>query len=161
MEYNREKAVEYAHKWAFERNPAYYNFEGIGGDCTNFISQCIHAGGAPMNYTKDVGWYYSSPNNRSAAWSSVHYLYKFLTTNKGVGPYGKEAPITNAEIGDVIQLSFDGNIFAHSLFIVSITDQYGLSAIRTATHSFNADNRPVSTYNFELLRLIHIEGIRN
>ena len=73
MEYNREKAVEYAHKWAFERNPAYYNFEGIGGDCTNFISQCIHAGGAPMNYTKDVGWYYSSPNNRSAAWSSVHY----------------------------------------------------------------------------------------
>ena len=84
-----------------------------------------------------------------------------MTTNKGVGPYGKEAPITSAEIGDVIQLSFDGNIFAHSLFIVNITDQYGLSAIRTATHSFNADNRPVSTYNFELLRLIHIEGIRN
>lgn len=31
LAYNREKAVEYAKKWALERNPAYYNFDGIGG----------------------------------------------------------------------------------------------------------------------------------
>lgn len=33
--YNRAAAVEYARKWAFQRNPAYYNFENLGGDCTN------------------------------------------------------------------------------------------------------------------------------
>ena len=38
--YDRGKAVAYAHKWAFGRNPAYYNFDKIGGDCTNFTSQC-------------------------------------------------------------------------------------------------------------------------
>lgn len=33
--YQREKAVAYAHQWAYGRNPAYINFNGIGGDCTN------------------------------------------------------------------------------------------------------------------------------
>ena len=35
--------VNYARKWAFSRNPAYYDFENIGGDCTNFVSQCLYA----------------------------------------------------------------------------------------------------------------------
>lgn len=44
MRYNREKAVEYARRWAYDRNPQYYNFDPIGGDCTNFVSQCLFAG---------------------------------------------------------------------------------------------------------------------
>lgn len=44
LEYDRQAAFEYAKKWAFRRNPRYYNFEKIGGDCTNFASQCIYAG---------------------------------------------------------------------------------------------------------------------
>ena len=36
--YNRTAAVNYARKWALGRNPAYYDFEEIGGDCTNFAS---------------------------------------------------------------------------------------------------------------------------
>ena len=38
--YNRTAAVDYARKWALKRNPAYYNFDSVGGDCTNFASQC-------------------------------------------------------------------------------------------------------------------------
>ena len=30
--YARNKAVEYAGKWAYSRNPKYYNFDLIGGD---------------------------------------------------------------------------------------------------------------------------------
>lgn len=45
--YDREKAVAYAHKWAYGRNPAYADFSAMGGDCTNFLSQCLHAGGLP------------------------------------------------------------------------------------------------------------------
>ena len=55
--YDREKAVAYAHKWAYGRNPAYGDFSEMGGDCTNFVSQCLHAGGAPMNYTPTFGWF--------------------------------------------------------------------------------------------------------
>ena len=39
VSYNREKAVSYAEKWAFSRNPRYMSFDGIGGDCTSFVSQ--------------------------------------------------------------------------------------------------------------------------
>lgn len=51
-EYQREKAVEYAKKWAYRRNPNYYNYDAVGGDCTNFASQCIYAGSQVMNYNK-------------------------------------------------------------------------------------------------------------
>ena len=91
--YNREKAVEYAKKWAFSRNPYYYNFDNDGGDCTNFISQCVYAGAGVMNYTPTFGWYYNSPYSRAPAWSGVEYFYNFFTTNKKVGPYGKEADL--------------------------------------------------------------------
>ena len=46
--YNRQKVVEYARKWAYGRNPAYYNFEPVGGDCTSFVSQCIYEGSKVM-----------------------------------------------------------------------------------------------------------------
>ena len=41
LPYRRQQAVAYAHYWAYRRNPSYYDFEAIGGDCTNFVSQCI------------------------------------------------------------------------------------------------------------------------
>ena len=50
--YDRNNAVEYAKRWALSRNPRYYDFHGIGGDCTNFASQCIYAGAGVMNYTR-------------------------------------------------------------------------------------------------------------
>ena len=42
--YDRQAAVAYAHRWAYLRNPAFYNFDKLGGDCTNFASQCLYAG---------------------------------------------------------------------------------------------------------------------
>ena len=44
QDYNRAAAVAYAHAWAYRRNPRYYNYEELGGDCTNFASQCLYAG---------------------------------------------------------------------------------------------------------------------
>ena len=93
--YDRNKVIEYAKKWALSRNPKYYNFDNVGGDCTSFVSQCIFAGANVMNYTKDVGWYYIDGNNKSPSWSGVDFLYKFLINNKSVGPYGKEVKIND------------------------------------------------------------------
>ncbi len=47
----------YAHRWAYGRNPAFYDYEHLGGDCTNFASQCIYAGSGVMNFTPTFGWY--------------------------------------------------------------------------------------------------------
>ena len=40
-DYDRAAAVLYAHRWAYGRNPAFYDYEELGGDCTNFASQCL------------------------------------------------------------------------------------------------------------------------
>ena len=77
-EYNRNEAVEYAEKWAYRRNPRYYNFNELGGDCTSFASQCIYAGSKIMNYKKYIGWYYNNLNNRAPSWSGVEFLHDFL-----------------------------------------------------------------------------------
>ena len=79
--YRRAPAIEYAHRWAYSRNPAYANFDRMGGDCTNFASQCLFAGCGVMNETKTFGWYYHSLASRAPGWTSVVYLHQFLTTN--------------------------------------------------------------------------------
>lgn len=89
--YNRERAVEYARRWAFSRSPLFESYNGIGGDCTNFVSQCVYAGSCVMNYTRDFGWYYSSPMNRAPAWTGVEFFYNFMTSNEGVGPLPSSA----------------------------------------------------------------------
>ena len=154
--YNREEAVYYAKLWAFSRNPKYYNFDKIGGDCTNFVSQCIFAGASVMNYTPVMGWYYNSVNDRTPSWAGVDFLYNFLTTNKGYGPFGKVAQFTDMEIGDVIQLGNLDNNFYHSLIVTSKKGQ----SLYVSTHTFDSLDRPLNSYYFEKIRHIKIEGVR-
>ena len=152
--YNREKVYEYAKKWAYSRNPKYYNYDTIGGDCTNFVSQCIFAGYGQMNYNKINGWYYINGNDKSPSWTGVQFLYKFLTINKGPGPHGKECAIDDLNIGDIIQLSFDGNTYSHSLIVV----QNGTNIHNTliAAHTFDTFGKQVSGYSFNKFRCVHI-----
>lgn len=158
--YNREKVIEYAKKWAYDRNPQYYDFDNVGGDCTSFASQCIYAGTKIMNYSKQNGWYYISGNNKSPSWSGVEFLYNFLTQNKSVGPYGYQVEQNKIELGDIAQLSFDGNKFSHSLVIVKIQDKTDLNQIFISSHTFDSFNKRISEYNFEKIRFIHIDKVR-
>ena len=119
-EYVRERAVMYARKYALVRNPLFYSFAGIGGNCTNFVSQCVLAGSCVMNFTPVYGWYYLSTNRRSASWTGVDYFYNFMIYNEGVGPYGREATVEEAMIGDIIQLQNADGVFYHTLIISKI-----------------------------------------
>lgn len=56
VEYNRGLALAYAKRYALSRNNAYLDFSSLGGDCTNFVSQCLYAGARKMNYTPVFGW---------------------------------------------------------------------------------------------------------
>lgn len=153
--YNRSKAVAYARRWALSRNPVYYDFENIGGDCTSFASQCIFAGADVMNYKPVLGWYYRSLSDRTPSWSGVEYLYRFLINNKSVGPFGHEVPPNEVQVGDIVQLGNAQKGFYHSPIITSVTP-----TILVAAHTFDALDRPLATYIFEKVRFIHIDGVR-
>ena len=154
MSYNRRNVYEYAKKWAYSRNPRYYDFDPVGGDCTNFVSQCIYAGCNQMNYNRNNGWYYIDGNNKSPSWTGVEFLYKFLINNTSIGPSGFETNISNLDIGDVIQLSFNGLTFSHSLIVV----QNGVNIWDTliAAHTYDVFGKRVAQYGFEKYRCIHI-----
>ena len=174
--YDRAAAVEYARKWAFLRNPAYFNFDNLGGDCTNFASQCLFAGCNVMNYTPDVGWYYISLNNRAAAWTGVEYFYRFLTGNlggantedyfnpepsnnligNGAGPFAVEVSMSDLEIGDFVQFGRETGDFYHTPVVVGFSEGIPL----LAAHSYDAYGRPITTYSYARLRCLHILGVR-
>ena len=161
--YNRLAAVQYAHKWAYGRNPAFYDYEQIGGDCTNFASQCVYAGSGIMNFEKDFCWYYIDPNNKAPAWTGVEYFSRFMTReDASVGPVAVNATISQLEPGDVVQLSFDGEKWNHSPVVVRLLRQPALwpADVLIAAHSYDSDNRPLSTYDYQSIRFLHFTGVR-
>ena len=149
-------AAEYAHTWALKRNPNFYDFSKIGGDCTNFISQCLVAGGAVMNYDYNKGWYYYSQHNRSPSWTSVFYFQNYILENSGLGPFGKIEKIENLNIGDLVQLRQNPTEFNHTVIISKIEK----GKIYVCAHSDDSLNRNLEDYKFLELRGIKIEGIR-
>ena len=155
--YDRDKAVAYAHKWAYGRNPAYADFSAMGGDCTNFLSQCLHAGGLPMVYRPVTGWCYASLSYRSPAWTGVQPFYDFMTGRQKNPPYARDAVLADMQPGDVIQLSFDGgNRFSHGFFVVEVGSPLSENTILGATHTENSDNRPLSHWIGAVYRCLHI-----
>lgn len=154
--YLRERAVIYAKKYAFGQNPIFGNFRGIGGNCTNFVSQCIYAGSCVMNYTPTFGWYYISLDDRSPSWTGVEYFYNFMVGNTDVGPYGRDATLDELEIGDVIQLGNNTDGFYHTLLAVGFEGEDVLVAAQTD----DAYARPLSTYSYDFSRFIKILGVR-
>ena len=154
--YLRERAVTYAKKYAFGQNPIFGNFRGIGGNCTNFVSQCIYAGSCVMNYTPTFGWYYVSLDDRSPSWTGVEFFYNFMVNNTDVGPFGKDATLDEVEIGDVIQLGNERDGFYHTLIIVGFEGEDPLVAAQTD----DAYARPLSTYSYDFSRFIKILGVR-
>lgn len=161
--YQNARAVEYARTWALSRNPLFTDFTGRGGNCTNFVSQCVLAGSCVMNRTPDFGWYYISEADRAPAWSSVEYFYDFMTgapafaeRNGGVGPFAIEVPRRNAVPGDVVQYADEEGDWYHTVIISAIEN----GEIYVCAHSNDALDRPISSYNFASARFLHIAGVR-
>lgn len=162
LPYNRQAAVQYAHRWAYGRNPRFYDYQGLGGDCTNFASQCLYAGTGIMNFTPVYGWYYRSANEKAPAWTGVPFFKNFLLrTELSPGPTGALAAPEDVLPGDFVQLNFSSQEYGHTLVIVEVGPPGDLSQILVAAHSMDADWRPLSSYAFTGLRFLHILGARS
>lgn len=153
IQYNRKNVAAYAEKWAFKRNEKYLNFDGMGGDCTSFASQCLYAGVDVMNYTKDIGWYYNSPNDRAAAWSGAEYFKKFLLNNNTIGPIAAALSVNQLDIGDFISLS-NGTEYYHTLVVTGFSENIPL----VAAHTDDSYMRKLDTYHYDSALGLHIIG---
>ena len=134
--YDRRKAQQYAETWWNGYNPKYEHFEV---DCTNFVSQCLFAGGAPMDYTgkRESGWWYTGrQGNRelwSFSWAVAHSLNAYLSSGGGrLRAEPADSPRKLA-IGDVICYDWDGDgRFQHNT-IVTAFDAAGMPLVNAHT----------------------------
>lgn len=72
------------------------------------------------------------------------------------GPFGSLVEQNEIEIGDIIQLSFDGNSYAHNLVVVSAR----ATDVRVSAHTFDVFDKSLFAYRFNKARFIHIYGVR-
>lgn len=135
--YDRHAAVQYAERWWNSYNPDYKVFEV---DCTNYISQCLRAGGAPMHGmpVRDQGWWYSS-DNWSFSWSVAHSLRWYLSgSTQGLKGKAVENPESLIP-GDVICYDFSGDgRWDHNTIVVA-KDADGMPLVNA--HTDNSRNR--------------------
>ena len=121
--YNRAAAVNYAHRWWNSNNPAYPIFQH--DDCTNYISQCLHAGGAPMRGypNRGKGWWIRG-NNWSYSWTSPHALRWYLAGSKSGLTATRVSTPEQLQLGDLIFYDFQGNgRWDHSTIVVAHTPE--------------------------------------
>ncbi|WP_253264300.1 amidase domain-containing protein [Brevibacillus sp. MCWH] len=119
--YRADQAVAYAEQYWNSANPAFPHFTD---DCTNFISQCLYAGGIPMLFSREKGRGWWMRPGKSASWSYswavAHSLYLLL---KSGGPPMRAVQKRSPEQlvpGDVICYDFDGDgRFQHTTIVVA------------------------------------------
>lgn len=140
--YNRDAVKSYADRWWNDYNPEYSQF---AVDCTNFVSQCLYAGGIPMDYTnsKEKGWWYRKKQGNVAvwsfSWSVAHSLYWYLMNPHSVF-YAKQVTEPQLlQIGDVILYDWNGTgRYGHSV-IVAEKDADGMPLVNA--HTANSKHR--------------------
>lgn len=130
--FNRNQAIQYAMKYAFSYNKKCPYYKGL--DCTNFISQCMRAGGAKNHFHKTHPWWCKDMET-SISWSVAHSFYWYIITctkENGFGIKAKTRSISgdqffrannflDLQIGDLVQYSWKGNKINHSAMITGFT----------------------------------------
>ncbi|SDX49691.1 Putative amidase domain-containing protein [Marininema mesophilum] len=136
--YNRMQAVQYAETWWNGANPRYRKFED---DCTNFISQCLHAGGISMDYgsRRDSGWWYrGSRENWSYSWAVAHGLVNWLSRSSRSPAEIKQDAMQLSQ-GDIICYDWDGDgRWSHNTIVTAI-DASGMPLVNA--HTVNSRQR--------------------
>ncbi|MGG3467191.1 amidase domain-containing protein [Neobacillus pocheonensis] len=137
FQYNRLKAIQYAERWWNSYNPAYKKFEN---DCTNFISQCLHVGGAPMRGypSRGAGWWMQN-HNWSFSWAIANSLRLYLS-NSTIGLRAKQVSSPDQLVlGDVICYDFEGDGRFNHNTIITAKDANGMPLVNA--HTYNSRMR--------------------
>lgn len=160
MAYDREKAVAYAMKWWNQHNPLFPIFSV---DCTNFVSQCLLAGGLKMwgEPDREVGWW-CKHENWSFSWSVAHSLYWYLLSGSDKANTRLVEVAKELYVGDVICYDFEGNNRWDHTTIVVDKDQADMPLVNAHTDNSiqrNWEYRDSAAYTSGIqYAFIHIES---
>ena len=161
--YDPSAAVSYAHTWVSNttelRNPEYPDYSS---DCTNYVSQCLAAGGieetrpspvpsgiyATSNYwyCDKVGtstWKVSTPWLRVSSTNNFHDYW--APKIRDANYEGDTTVSANADLGDVVQIRNAGTLDRYHTTIVTKFTSNGTACL--SYHSTDNEDKPISDIN--------------
>ncbi len=142
--YDYKAMVTYATKYWNHYNPDYpdYNGQGAGGDCTNFVSQSLKAGGWKHvpGYTNDFHKWFGNADIQSDSFVGVNEFSWFALSSKRVTSL---ANVYQLDIGDVLQMDFNKDGSKDHSMIVTYRSPQGVPYV--TYHSTNTYNRSVAS----------------
>ncbi|MFJ8104968.1 amidase domain-containing protein [Streptomyces sp. NPDC096132] len=106
--YDYKAMAAYAEKYVYTYNKDYpdFNGHGAGGDCTNFVSQSLKAGGWKHvpGYVYDYTKWFGNADIQSDSFIGVNEWSWFAQNSKRTTAL---ANVYQLEVGDVLQMDFD------------------------------------------------------
>ncbi|WP_330309684.1 MULTISPECIES: amidase domain-containing protein [unclassified Streptomyces] len=142
--YDYKAMAAYAAKYWKNYNPAYpdFNGQGAGGDCTNFVSQSLKAGGWKHvpGYTYDFHKWFGNSDIQSDSFVGVNEFSWFALSSKRVASL---ANVYQLDVGDVLQMDFNKDGSKDHTMIVTYRSPQGVPYV--TYHSTNTYNRSVAS----------------
>lgn len=151
--YNPTAAKNYAHKWAYSKNNDYNYYGSNGGDCTNFVSQCLYAGGLketkpsrkPNGIMGTTSYWYSDKPNVSTPWIRVSDFHSYWAPKVPDANYQGDTTVSrNGNIGDVVQFRYAGTLKRWHTMIITKKDK---NQVYLSGHTTNRKDYPISAYD--------------
>ncbi len=165
--YDRSAAVAYLDQYSHSRNPQWYNFTDEGGNCQNYASQALLAGGIPMDHEGEEQWkcYVEDPDydpginedetasGRTRSWVNVGYFYNYAKYNEGKGLAAEtDVNLFYAQPGDIIMVGNGG--LSHTVMVSKVVDGH----ILVDSNSIDMKDYPLEAYTYTNITLIKILG---
>ena len=155
--YDRQAAADYAFNNAKNNVPWSWFFSSHGGDCTNFASHSLQAGGwretGKYYYWRDSSWYCDWCNNPvgySRTWGAAHNFYYFLTCSGRAYPVAISKKMS-LEKGDIVQIDYGrNNNWDHTMVVTGKTN----NDLLMSYHSIG-DPRKTGVRNRPLQKIIN------
>lgn len=141
--YDWSAAQNYIRTYVYSYNPAYRTFADVGGDCTNFASQVMRAGGwvdRPGWYLDWNNWWYNDLN-QTRSWTYTHAFQQFFNTS-GRGQF--LSYLVDLWIGDAMQIDFGANGTIDHTMLVDDKISSTTDGVFFSYHTTDTYHRPLS-----------------
>ena len=140
---DREMQYAFQHWTAAPYNSAYYDFNAVGGDCQDFVSQSLLAGGLATS----TNWFYDSESSHSESWGYAPTFNDYLEDTPSLG-FTKLAADQRSQlaIGDLAYFDWNNNgVPDHVMIVSGVSTVNGVTKVTLVGHNRDSDYRDLDT----------------
>ena len=135
-------------------------YDRVGGNCMNFGSQVLLAGGIPMDEEGGSKWFWRGQNDLDLSWINVGRFYSYARENRGYGLVADtEANYYTGGVGDILILGPDGGHNHTTVISGIVRNELGETVdYLLCSNTTNYTDFPAGAYYYTSHRLIKIYG---